>query len=201
MPRTKVKITCKQWGGDGFFTPSEIRRGGGIFCGKPCYFAYKAEHKFFDRKAYEAKWYQDHKEEKLAKERARRAADPEKYNKISRENSARYRAANPEKIKASQRRQRERDPFGFRARHYQKKYGLSVDFVLSEVEKQNNCCKICKDPFVEHPAVDHGHDTGKYRGMLDRECNRGLGQFRDDPARIFSALLYLVDHKNIPTIS
>jgi hypothetical protein len=41
-------------------------------------------------------------------------------------------------------------------------------------------------------AIDHNHDTGEFRGVLCKTCNRALGLFRDNPDIIFNAYDYLI---------
>ena len=44
---------------------------------------------------------------------------------------------------------------------------------------QNNLCAICGSP--DPTDLDHCHTTGKVRWLLCNHCNRGLGDFRDNP--------------------
>jgi hypothetical protein len=63
-----------------------------------------------------------------------------------------------------------------------------------KVEKQNNQCLICETVFTEEikPNVDHNHKTGKVRGILCRECNLGLGYFKDSATILAGAIKYLL---------
>lgn len=60
---------------------------------------------------------------------------------------------------------------------------------------QGERCLLCGVVFDAtprgKPALDHCHITGKVRGVLHVACNSGLGQFRDDPALLDAAALYL----------
>lgn len=66
---------------------------------------------------------------------------------------------------------------------------------------QGGRCAICRTPvanILEYDGdarlsthVDHCHTTGAVRGILCRDCNTGLGGFRDDPERLRAAMAYL----------
>ena len=69
--------------------------------------------------------------------------------------------------------------------------------------KQNGLCAICKtspeitvDKNGRHSGglrVDHDHDTGVIRGLLCRNCNSGLGYFKDNKQIMENAVKYLDD--------
>ncbi len=44
-------------------------------------------------------------------------------------------------------------------------------------------------------AVDHDHKTGKTRGLLCSNCNRGLGLLKDSIQIVKNALKYLKDFR------
>lgn len=80
------------------------------------------------------------------------------------------------------------------------RYGISFKDYNALVELQDGKCKICgnqeiaRHNFTKHTqslAVDHCHVTGKVRGLLCQDCNRGLGKFHDDPVRLQKAIDYL----------
>ena len=61
---------------------------------------------------------------------------------------------------------------------------------LELIRKQNGLCAICQQPVIR-PHVDHCHTTGTIRGVLCRDCNIGLGNFKDDPELLRRAISYL----------
>jgi len=71
-------------------------------------------------------------------------------------------------------------------------YGITLEEYNKVLEEQEGVCKICKcsDP-VRRLAVDHDHATGKVRGLLCNNCNRGLGHLKDDPKILTEAIKYL----------
>jgi Recombination endonuclease VII len=74
------------------------------------------------------------------------------------------------------------------------------------VALQDNKCAICKfGPEKQKSqsnylsknkrlAMDHNHVTGKIRGLLCDQCNRGLGMFKDNPELLRKAVEYLENH-------
>lgn len=62
---------------------------------------------------------------------------------------------------------------------------------------QRNKCAICNNKLGEGQdvTIDHCHDTNLIRGILCRNCNMGLGQFRDCIGYIKNAAKYLQKFK------
>lgn len=91
-----------------------------------------------------------------------------------------------------------------RWQHLFRKYGLTKESFDTFWEAQGGRCAICKILLNETYkgfgapnfacAVDHDHGTGEVRGLLCSKCNRGLGQFNDDPELLQQAAKYLNDH-------
>jgi len=40
-------------------------------------------------------------------------------------------------------------------------------------------------------AIDHNHNTGEFRGVLCKQCNRALGMFKDSSMILRNAVEYL----------
>lgn len=79
-----------------------------------------------------------------------------------------------------------------------KLYGLTLEQLDQMLEEQDHKCAICGEEESQvingktiRLAVDHCHDSGAVRGLLCMNCNRGLGLFKDDPARLKHAIAYL----------
>lgn len=77
--------------------------------------------------------------------------------------------------------------------HLKGKFGLSVDEYNKLLLEQQGVCAICKRPCQtgRRLAVDHEHGTGRIRGLLCAQCNRGLGRFLDNPDALEQAAVYL----------
>jgi len=74
-----------------------------------------------------------------------------------------------------------------------KKYNITEAQYQEMKLEQNNKCGICKEElgFGHLSAIDHCHKTGKVRALLCRNCNLGLGHFKDSIDVLKSALKYL----------
>jgi recombination endonuclease VII len=79
------------------------------------------------------------------------------------------------------------------------RFGITPEDFQAMVDAQDGRCALCRQipkppkghgtPFV----VDHDHVTRQVRGLLCSPCNKGLGNFEDDPARLVAAADYLMN--------
>lgn len=69
-------------------------------------------------------------------------------------------------------------------------YGITTEEYEDMYLAVTGHCQICGE-YWDILAVDHDHETGKVRGLLCQQCNRGIGIFQDDPIRVRQALTYL----------
>lgn len=73
-------------------------------------------------------------------------------------------------------------------------YGITEQDYYRMIDDQDNKCLICgSGPGGRWGQfdIDHCHDTGKVRGLLCHECNKGLGCFRDNKESLKKAIEYL----------
>jgi Recombination endonuclease VII len=68
---------------------------------------------------------------------------------------------------------------------------MTVEEYEKLFEEQEGRCAICGRDQETKLAVDHDHQTGERRGLLCKQCNVGLGYFRDDTAVLERAISYL----------
>ena len=95
--------------------------------------------------------------------------------------SREWAAKNPDKLKVMLRR-------------YQlKKYGLTYDSYDNLWIEQVGHCPVCRRPlpYGYSADVDHDHDTGRIRGLLHNNCNRGIGHLQHGPEILMNAVVYL----------
>lgn len=74
-------------------------------------------------------------------------------------------------------------------------HGITVDDYNRMLSSQGGVCAICKSNQWggrwNTPCVDHNHKSGKVRGLLCLMCNRGIGNFKDNPKILETAIRYL----------
>lgn len=90
-----------------------------------------------------------------------------------------------------------------------KRFGITFEQYSALYEAQGGACALCQQPESSprnknsvklgprRLAVDHDHTTGKVRGLLCSDCNRGIGLLNDDPALMHKAAFYLEGLLNI----
>ena len=77
------------------------------------------------------------------------------------------------------------------------KYNMSIKEYNVLLEAQNNKCLLCsKSPEDNGKAlsVDHDHQTGKIRGLLCDNCNKGIGFLKENIETLKNAIRYLETH-------
>jgi hypothetical protein len=76
-----------------------------------------------------------------------------------------------------------------------KDHNLSTEQYEEMLRVQNGKCAICKGnetrKFWKNLCIDHDHKTGKVRGLLCHHCNTMLGNVKDNPEILQSAIEYL----------
>lgn len=94
--------------------------------------------------------------------------------------------SNPAKVKEY----RVKDPWTIAKRCARR--GITPEQLVTAFEKQKGLCLICCESVqLKDSAIDHNHNTGEFRGILCKTCNRALGLFRDSPAILRRATDYL----------
>jgi hypothetical protein len=76
-------------------------------------------------------------------------------------------------------------------------YGVPIGTYAAMHTAQNGKCAICKTtktPKGRRLDLDHCHETGKTRGLLCNDCNRGIGMFRHQIELLAAAIEYLRSH-------
>lgn len=102
------------------------------------------------------------------------------------ENST-WRKNNEDKVSAY----REKDKWNLKKRCSRR--NITEHQFLNTLEEQKYSCRICETKIsIEDSAIDHNHETGEFRGILCKTCNRALGLFRDSPKILENALDYLM---------
>ena len=98
----------------------------------------------------------------------------------------------------------ERNKEKLRAKVRERKYGITAEDCAVMVANQGGLCAICGRMEDDRGngrngtlSIDHDHTTGRHRGLLCTACNTGLGKFRDSPALLRKAEIYLWEWSTI----
>ena len=118
--------------------------------------------------------------------RSRYNTDPE-YRAKRLKQAAAYRARNPHVYAAYQKADRASNPEKWR-NYDRKAKGLPEPRYPAPEH-----CEICGLRSDISLCLDHEHFTGMFRGWLCKNCNVGLGHFRDNPEALEKAAKYLRD--------
>lgn len=94
---------------------------------------------------------------------------------------------------------KERSAYSARNRRLKFQYGIDIPEYNRMLTEQDGKCAICgkleKDNIIHKTAqflsVDHDHNTGKVRGLLCNQCNRGIGMLGDSVESLETAVRYL----------
>ena len=105
-----------------------------------------------------------------------------------------YRELHPEKIKKLHKTWS--DNHKDNQKHFKLKrlYGISFEQYEKIRIEQEDLCKVCKMKCItgRDLAVDHGHITGKIRGLLCNKCNHVLGLVNDNALLLQELAVYLI---------
>lgn len=78
-----------------------------------------------------------------------------------------------------------------------KRRGATQQIYDELYKAQRGCCAICSEPEEKFSwlCIDHDHTTGRIRGLLCPNCNRGIGLLKDSAELLQKAQHYLESAK------
>lgn len=103
-----------------------------------------------------------------------------------------YRILNKEQIRVKNQKVYQKNKSKYSHRSLVKNYGITLEQYNQILLKQGSVCAICGGLNKNRRlCIDHDHKTGKVRGILCDNCNKGLGNFLDTPTLLLKAVKYL----------
>jgi hypothetical protein len=81
-----------------------------------------------------------------------------------------------------------------------KSYNFPPELFEARFDEQNKSCAICKSPNAGGRGAfhaDHNHETNQPRGVLCHNCNVALGNFKDNPELLKTAIEYLEKYMEV----
>jgi len=159
-------------------------------------------------KEQKRKRYQDNKKEIAIAQKIRYEANKanilikqKEYCKLHKNEIAQYKKdysiINRLKISQQRRQFRNNNKDKIRDQKLKCTYNISSIEYSKLFNKQNGCCAICdkhQSDFKYNLCVDHDHKTGKIRGLLCNECNRGIGYLKDNPNLLNKGATYILSY-------
>lgn len=118
-------------------------------------------------------------------------ANKEKYAK----KSLKWRLDNPDRAKENRRKyyeaHKQKEMEYSTKLNRLRRTGVTDEQYQLKLLEQEGVCAICKEVCTKALAADHCHVTGKFRGLLCNNCNRGIGHLKDSPELLENAIRYL----------
>lgn len=109
-----------------------------------------------------------------------------------------YGAINKKTINQYSKDWRKNNPNYTRENDLKRHFGINIEQYNEMLKNQNGVCAICGKPEtatnkgkIINLAVDHCHVSGKVRGLLCGNCNKGIGHLKDNPQTLRNAAEYL----------
>lgn len=106
-----------------------------------------------------------------------------------------YYETNKEAINARSKRNYEKSKEFLLVKHrhhvLKSRYGITMEDYYQMLAHQENRCAICNIEATKTLDVDHCHETGKVRGLLCNNCNRGIGHLKDNSEMLRKAADYI----------
>lgn len=151
------------------------------------------EKNFERRQEYARQYYLKNRERILEREREHQASPEYRAKKV--EAATRWAKANPDRVRANQRRS-----------WAKKKYGLTLEEYEAIIARGCAVCGTHDGRIVGRRGnlggtiearlcLDHDHANGKVRDALCHSCNTAIGQMGDDPTRLRAAADYIEKHR------
>jgi hypothetical protein len=81
-----------------------------------------------------------------------------------------------------------------------KSYNFPPKLFEARFDEQGKSCAICKSPNAGGRGAfhaDHNHETNQPRGVLCHNCNVALGNFKDNPELLKTAIEYLEKYMEV----
>jgi len=111
-----------------------------------------------------------------------------------------YYESNKEKINQKMKEKHHANPEYIQNRNMINKFGIGLNEYNQILFAQDGKCAICGKHHTEVKTrfcVDHDHKTGQVRGLLCKQCNFGIGMFRDNKEVLKNAIKYLKYHEKL----